>query len=58
MFRKRSSYVQGCDVEVNQEGRTIAGVTAGLDSMGGLILKTFEGTETIYAGEVLSCRKK
>jgi BirA family transcriptional regulator, biotin operon repressor / biotin---[acetyl-CoA-carboxylase] ligase len=58
MFRKRSSYVQGCDVEVNQEGRKIAGVTAGLDSMGGLILKTLEGTETIYAGDVLSCRKK
>jgi BirA family biotin operon repressor/biotin-[acetyl-CoA-carboxylase] ligase len=58
MFELRSSYAQGCEVEINQEGRKIAGVTAGLDSMGGLILNTVAGTETIYAGEVLSCRKK
>lgn len=58
MFSDRSSYIQGCDVEVEQQGRIITGTTSGLDSMGGLILQTSQGKEIVYAGEISSCRKK
>lgn len=53
-----STYIRDCPVKVIQEGRTIEGTTRGLDPFGGLKLLTAEGEETVYAGEVLSCRRK
>lgn len=53
-----SSYLRDCPVKVIQEGKTIEGITRGLDSHGGLRIETAEGKEVVYAGEVVSCRKK
>lgn len=53
-----SSYIRDCPVKVIQDGRTIEGTTQGLDALGGLKLLTAKGEETVYAGEVLSCRRK
>lgn len=58
LFSCRSSIVKGCHVQIEQQGEIKTGVTAGLDSMGGLILQTPAGKEIFYAGEILSCRKK
>jgi BirA family biotin operon repressor/biotin-[acetyl-CoA-carboxylase] ligase len=51
-FEARSSYVRGKSVEVEAVGRTIAGVTAGLDDNGFLLVRTPTGIETIVAGGV------
>jgi BirA family transcriptional regulator, biotin operon repressor / biotin---[acetyl-CoA-carboxylase] ligase len=58
LFTRRSSIVLGCPVQIEQQGEVKTGVTAGLDSMGGLILQTPAGKEIFYAGEIVSCRKK
>lgn len=58
LFSRRSSMVLGCPVQIEQQGEIKTGVTAGLDSMGGLILQTPAGKEVFYAGEIVSCRKK
>jgi BirA family biotin operon repressor/biotin-[acetyl-CoA-carboxylase] ligase len=57
-LEKHSSYLRGCSVEVRQEGRVIEGTTCGLDNYGGLIIQTAGGRETVYAGEVQTCRRK
>ena len=54
----RSSFLQGCDVLLEKEGEIIAGRTAGLDQLGGLIVETTDGAETFYAGDIQACRKK
>jgi BirA family biotin operon repressor/biotin-[acetyl-CoA-carboxylase] ligase len=51
-FEAKSSYAQGKSVEVDAQGRTIAGVTAGLDDNGFLRVRTPGGMETIIAGGV------
>ena len=51
-FEARSSYVRGKAVEVEAVGRIIAGITAGLDGNGFLLVETSDGTETIVAGGV------
>ena len=56
-FKSKSSFVEGCEVRITQDGKVTMGTTAGLDPMGGLILKTTTGQEVFYAGEVQSCRK-
>jgi BirA family biotin operon repressor/biotin-[acetyl-CoA-carboxylase] ligase len=58
LFSRRSSILQGCHVQIEQQGEIKTGVTAGLDSMGGLVLQTPAGREIFYAGEIVSCRKK
>ena len=58
MFARRSSYVSGCNVVIEQQGKITTGRTAGLDPFGGLILETEQGREIVYAGEVAACRKK
>lgn len=58
MVQRRSTYIQGCEVKIEQQGRVIMGTTAGLDPMGGLVLETELGPEVFYAGEVEACRKK
>jgi BirA family biotin operon repressor/biotin-[acetyl-CoA-carboxylase] ligase len=58
LFGRRSSMLLGCPVQIEQQGEIKSGVTAGLDSMGGLILQTPAGKEVFYAGEIVSCRKK
>jgi BirA family transcriptional regulator, biotin operon repressor / biotin---[acetyl-CoA-carboxylase] ligase len=58
MVSQHSSYVQGCEVQIEQQGKTIYGTTAGLDSMGGLIVRTESGTESFYTGEITSCRRR
>lgn len=56
-IERRSSYIQGCPVRIALDGETWEGITAGLDSYGGLMLKTPSGKRVFYAGEVQSCRK-
>ena len=51
-FEARSSYVRGKAVEVEAVGRIIAGITAGLDGNGFLLVETSDGIETIVAGGV------
>jgi len=53
-----SSYLRDCPVRILQEGVSLEGTTKGLDSFGGLRIQTAKGEKTVYAGEVLSCRKK
>jgi BirA family transcriptional regulator, biotin operon repressor / biotin---[acetyl-CoA-carboxylase] ligase len=52
MFRVRSSYVWGKAVEVDDGRRVFAGVTAGLDENGFLMVETASGIETVMAGGV------
>jgi BirA family biotin operon repressor/biotin-[acetyl-CoA-carboxylase] ligase len=57
-LEKRSTFLRGCDVQVHQDGQTYTGITSGLDSYGGLLLKTGNGVKVFYAGEIEACRKK
>jgi BirA family transcriptional regulator, biotin operon repressor / biotin---[acetyl-CoA-carboxylase] ligase len=55
---QKSSFIRDCEVRIeNHEGVT-EGITAGLDSYGGLIVNTAEGARVFYSGEVQACRKK
>ncbi len=58
LMGRYSSIVVGCPVEIEQQGEIKSGVTEGLDSMGGLIVRTTAGREVFYTGEIVSCRKK
>jgi BirA family biotin operon repressor/biotin-[acetyl-CoA-carboxylase] ligase len=51
-FEAHSTYVRGKFVEVDAADRVIAGVTAGLDDNGFLLVQTPAGLETIVAGGV------
>jgi BirA family biotin operon repressor/biotin-[acetyl-CoA-carboxylase] ligase len=52
-FMAASSYAKGRRVRVQQEGRTLEGVTCGLDASGFLLLREESGVETtILAGGV------
>ncbi len=51
-FDARSSYARGKAVSVENAGRTIHGVTAGLDANGFLLVRTADGIETILTGGV------
>jgi BirA family transcriptional regulator, biotin operon repressor / biotin---[acetyl-CoA-carboxylase] ligase len=52
-FSQASSYANGRRVRVEQQGRTLEGVTCGLDSSGFLLLREDSGAETtILAGGV------
>jgi BirA family biotin operon repressor/biotin-[acetyl-CoA-carboxylase] ligase len=52
-FVEASTYAQGRRVRVNQEGRTLEGVTCGLDASGFLLLREDSGAQTtILAGGV------
>jgi BirA family transcriptional regulator, biotin operon repressor / biotin---[acetyl-CoA-carboxylase] ligase len=52
-FLEASSYAKGRRVRVQQEGRTLEGVTCGLDASGFLLLREDSGAETtILAGGV------
>jgi BirA family biotin operon repressor/biotin-[acetyl-CoA-carboxylase] ligase len=52
-FMEASSYARGRRVRVQQEGRTLEGVTCGLDASGFLLLRDDSGAETtILAGGV------
>jgi BirA family biotin operon repressor/biotin-[acetyl-CoA-carboxylase] ligase len=55
---KHSSFVKGCEVIIDQNGKRTTGTTGGLDFMGGLIVRTTNGAETFYTGEITSCRRK
>ncbi len=54
---KHSTYLNGCQVRILQDGESFEGVTSGLDSYGGLILTISSQRKVFYAGEVQSCRK-
>ena len=58
LVKEKSSFFDGCRVQIEQQGKIISGTTAGVDPLGGLILETEEGREIFYAGEIQSCRKK
>ena len=51
-FEVRSSYARGKAVEVDDGRRVFAGVTAGLDENGFLMVETPSGIETVMAGGV------
>jgi BirA family transcriptional regulator, biotin operon repressor / biotin---[acetyl-CoA-carboxylase] ligase len=51
-FEQRSTYVRGKAVEVDDGRRVFAGVTAGLDENGFLMIETASGIETVMAGGV------
>lgn len=51
-FESRSSYARGKAVTVDLDGRTLSGVTAGLDKNGFLRIETSNGIETVIAGGV------
>ena len=51
-FEGRSSYARGKAVEVDDGRRVFAGVTAGLDENGFLMVETPSGIETVMAGGV------
>jgi BirA family biotin operon repressor/biotin-[acetyl-CoA-carboxylase] ligase len=56
---KHSSYIKNCRVTITApDGTVTEGMTAGLDSFGGLILEAGSERKTIYAGEVQECRRK
>jgi BirA family biotin operon repressor/biotin-[acetyl-CoA-carboxylase] ligase len=54
----KSSFLEGCEIQVEQQGKMITGRTAGVDPLGGLIVQTSAGREVFYAGEIQACRKK
>jgi len=55
---RRSSSIKGARVSIQTPDGLVDGITAGLDSFGGLILETGSGLKTFYAGEVQECRTK
>ena len=55
---QHSSILRNCLVIVNENGKMFEGETAGLDFYGGLILQMGPERKVIYAGDVISCRKK
>ena len=57
-INRKSSFLQGCDVLIEQQGKLITGRTSGVDQLGGLIVETVHGVEIFYAGEIQACRKK
>jgi BirA family transcriptional regulator, biotin operon repressor / biotin---[acetyl-CoA-carboxylase] ligase len=57
-IEQHSSILHNCVVSVNENGKLFEGETAGLDSYGGLILQMGPERKVIYAGDVISCRKK
>jgi BirA family transcriptional regulator, biotin operon repressor / biotin---[acetyl-CoA-carboxylase] ligase len=57
-YQRKSSFFQGCDVFIEQQGKIVSGRTAGVDRLGGLIVETTGGSEVFYAGEIQACRKR
>ncbi|HSP06016.1 MAG TPA: biotin--[acetyl-CoA-carboxylase] ligase [Acidobacteriota bacterium] len=57
-LERASTYLRGCPVRIVHDGEALEGTTAGLDGYGGLKVLTAAGEKTVYAGEVVSCRKK
>ena len=57
-LERTSTYLRGCPVKIVQDGETVEGTTGGLDPFGGLKVATAGGEKIVYAGEVVSCRKK
>ena len=56
---ENSSYIRDCRVTITApDGGVTEGMTAGLDSFGGLILETDSGRKIFHAGEVQECRRK
>ncbi len=58
LIEAHSSFLRNCRVSIEQDGRITNGVTAGLDSFGGLILQTESGQQVFHAGEIQSCRRQ
>jgi BirA family biotin operon repressor/biotin-[acetyl-CoA-carboxylase] ligase len=56
--QQKSSFLRDCEVQIERGGSITIGTTAGLDSMGGLIVRTKLGEEVFYAGEIQACRKR
>jgi BirA family transcriptional regulator, biotin operon repressor / biotin---[acetyl-CoA-carboxylase] ligase len=51
-FAGNSSWVQGKDVRIEENGATFEGTTAGLDARGFLLVRTPKGTQTVLSGTV------
>jgi BirA family transcriptional regulator, biotin operon repressor / biotin---[acetyl-CoA-carboxylase] ligase len=51
-FAANSSWVQGKDVRIEENGSAFEGTTAGLDQRGFLQVRTPKGTETVLSGTV------
>ena len=57
-IEKKSTFVRNCEVRIENHEGVSEGITAGLDSYGGLIVNTADGARVFYSGEVQACRKK
>lgn len=57
-LEKHSTFLRGCDVQVEQDGNMHVGTSAGLDSYGGLLVITENSVKVFYAGEIEACRRK
>ena len=51
-FSENSSWVQGKDVRIEENGSAFEGTTAGLDQRGFLQVRTAKGTQTVLSGTV------
>ena len=51
-FADNSSWVQGKEVRVTENGSTIEGTTEGLDERGFLRVRSFQGLQTVLSGTV------
>jgi BirA family transcriptional regulator, biotin operon repressor / biotin---[acetyl-CoA-carboxylase] ligase len=51
-FAKESSWVQGKDVRIEENGASFEGATEGMDSRGFLLVRTAKGTQTVLSGTV------
>jgi BirA family biotin operon repressor/biotin-[acetyl-CoA-carboxylase] ligase len=51
-FSENSSWVQGKDVRIEENGSSFEGTTAGLDARGFLLVRTPKGIQTVLSGTV------
>jgi BirA family biotin operon repressor/biotin-[acetyl-CoA-carboxylase] ligase len=51
-FAENSSWVQGKEVRIEENGGVFEGTTAGLDARGFLLVRTAKATQTVLSGTV------
>jgi hypothetical protein len=51
-FAENSSWVQGKNVRIEENGASFEGTTAGLDARGFLLVRTVRGMQTVLSGTV------
>jgi BirA family biotin operon repressor/biotin-[acetyl-CoA-carboxylase] ligase len=51
-FAENSSWVQGKEVRIEENGSAFEGTTAGLDARGFLLVRSMKGMQTVLSGTV------